>query len=246
MTSIHAHRGSTNSTVRENTLGAIRLAGEFGADGIELDVRRTADGCLVIHHDVEIGDLGPVSQSRYRDLPAWVPTLEEALGACVDAGLTVNVEVKSELFGTSHDPMERCAKESAAVCRAAGSSTVIVVSSFSTAAREAVREVSPELALGWLLGPVGARGGRAGNDAGSLWQDPPWQEGPCASLQLDGLHPFDPLVDAALVARAHDDGLAVRVWPVDEPGRVAELVDLGVEVVITNDVPSARAALATL
>jgi glycerophosphoryl diester phosphodiesterase len=36
------------------------------------------------------------------------------------------------------------------------------------------------------------------------------------------------------------------VWPVDEPGRVAELVDLGVEVVITNDVPSARAALATL
>ncbi|MGC9963142.1 MAG: glycerophosphodiester phosphodiesterase family protein [Acidimicrobiales bacterium] len=281
MTSVYAHRGSTSSVVRENTLAAFRLAGELGADGVELDVRRTADGRLVIHHDIEITGLGPVSQCRYRDLPAWVPTLEEALGACVDAGLAVNVEVKSELWGTSHDPMERCAKESAAVCRAAARSAGIVMSSFSTTALEAVREVCPELALGWLFGPVGARGGRAASDPrrpsqdrpsqdppsqdrpsqdrpwqdppwqdppwqDPPWQDPPWQEEPLASLQLDGLHPFDLLVDGAFVSRAHDDGLAVRVWTVDEPARVAELAGLGVDAVITNDVRAARRVLPVL
>jgi glycerophosphoryl diester phosphodiesterase len=57
------------------------------------------------------------------------------------------------------------------------------------------------------------------------------------------VHPHDALADAGYVRRAHDDGLAVRVWTVDAPARVAELAGLGVDAVITNDVAAALRAV---
>ena len=50
-----AHRGASK-VERENTLAAFRRAGEMGADAVELDVRRTADGAMAIHHDAHLGD----------------------------------------------------------------------------------------------------------------------------------------------------------------------------------------------
>ncbi|HXY44751.1 MAG TPA: glycerophosphodiester phosphodiesterase [Acidimicrobiales bacterium] len=234
MTSVYAHRGSASPDVRENTLEAFRAAARLGADGVELDVRRTADGALVIHHDIEVKGLGAVSGCLRRDLPAWMPSLEEALAACSELGLAVNVEVKSELAGPSHDPMERCARESAGLCEAAAGRVDIVVSSFSPAALAAAREVSAELALAWLAG-LGSAGAPA-----------PWRTGRLAALRLEGVHPADPLVDTGYVALAHADGLAVRVWTVDDPARIAVLAGLGVAAVITNDVAAARRALGNL
>ena len=52
-TAVQAHRGSPDPAagVRENTLDAFTLARARGADGVELDVRVTADGALAVHHD---------------------------------------------------------------------------------------------------------------------------------------------------------------------------------------------------
>ena len=47
-----AHRGASRAEA-ENTVAAFRRAGEMGADAVELDVRRTADGVLVVHHDLQ-------------------------------------------------------------------------------------------------------------------------------------------------------------------------------------------------
>jgi glycerophosphoryl diester phosphodiesterase len=201
---------------------------------VELDVRRTADGSLVIHHDIELDGLGPISACVRREMPEWMPTLEEALTVCAEVGLDVNVEVKSELTGTSHDPLERCAREAAAVCAAAFTDRRLVLSSFAPAALAAVREVSTELAIAWLVGKPAPEPG------------PPWREGILRTLDLEGVHPFDWLVDAAYLTRAREDGLAVRVWTVDEPKRLAELGRLGVDAVITNDVGVARVALGGL
>ncbi len=234
MPSVYAHRGSASTSVRENTLEAFTVASGLGADGVELDVRRTADGALVIHHDIEVAGLGAVSALRRGDLPTWIPSLEDALGTCADLGLAVNVEVKSELTGSSHDPMERCAKESAVLCEAAASQCDIVVSSFSPAALAAAREVASELALACLLG------------ARSAGAPPPWRPGVVSARALEGVHPADGLVDAGYVALAHADGLAIRVWTVDDPARLALLARLGVEGVITNDVATARRALQAL
>jgi glycerophosphoryl diester phosphodiesterase len=229
--SVYAHRGSAGPTVRENTLDAFRSAAALGAAGVELDVRRTIDGDLVIHHDIEIEGLGAVAACRRRDLPGWVAALEEALTLCSDLQLEVNVEVKSEMAGPSHDPTERCARESAMLCEAAAPALRIVVSSFAPSALTAVREVSSELALAWLMGH------------GSADRTPPWSHGVLAAVVLEGVHPFDGMVDAGFVARAHADGLAVRVWTVDDPARIAELDRLGADAVITNDVEAARRAL---
>jgi glycerophosphoryl diester phosphodiesterase len=231
VTSIYAHRGSTGLSIRENTLEAFRSAARLGADGVELDVRRTADGYLVLHHDLESPGVGSISACRRIELPEWVPTLVEALDLSGELGLDVNVEVKSEVAGPSHDPMERCAAESAEVCAAAGAKVRIIVSSFSVAALAAVRAVSSDLALAWLVG------------FGSGGPAPPWSGGVLAALSLEGIHPQDAVIDDDYVRRAHDDGLAVRAWTVDAPARVAELAGFGVDAIITNDVATALGAL---
>jgi glycerophosphoryl diester phosphodiesterase len=234
MTAVYAHRGSASPVVRENTLEAFAQAAVLHADGVELDVRRTADGVLVVQHDIEMKGLGPVSACLRRQLPDWLATLEEALTTCSRLSLAVNVEIKSELAGPSHDPAERCATEAAAVCVAAASTTRIVVSSFSPAALAAVRQVSGDLALAWLVGIAGHA------------PAPRWRSGLLGTLGLEGVHPLAGLVDAAYVTAAHDDGLAVRAWTVDDPTRIGELARLGVEAVITNDVAVARRALGML
>ena len=55
MVKVIAHRGAS-AVARENTLEAFRLAAELGADWVELDARRTADGHVVVHHDAELAD----------------------------------------------------------------------------------------------------------------------------------------------------------------------------------------------
>ncbi len=233
MTSIYAHRGSTGPSIRENTIAAFHRAAELGADGVELDVRRTADGVLVVHHDDEVEGVGRVSTCGRRALPAWIPSLGESLAACADAGLAVNVEVKSEDHGPSQDPTERCATDAALVCAGAAVGRGLVVSSFSLSALVAVRKVSAGIALAWLVEPP-------------IAVPSAWRREVVGGLSLEAVHPCDALVGPALVADAHDDGLAVRVWTVDDPQRLALLARLGVDAVITNDVAVARQALAAL
>src|SRR4051794_34863056 len=69
---------------RENTVAAFAAAVRMGADGVELDVRRAPDGRFVVFHD-----------ALPLPLPDWVPTLTEALDACGD--LLVNVELKEPI-----------------------------------------------------------------------------------------------------------------------------------------------------
>jgi glycerophosphoryl diester phosphodiesterase len=83
MTAVWAHRGAS-AAERENTLAAFSAAVRMGADGVELDVRLAPDGRVVVLHDPVPGEL-----------PAFVPTLSEALDACGD--LLVNVEMKEPI-----------------------------------------------------------------------------------------------------------------------------------------------------
>ncbi|MFN3179150.1 MAG: glycerophosphodiester phosphodiesterase [Thermus sp.] len=76
----------------ENTLEAFRQALEAGLDGFELDVHLTRDGVLVVHHDFTLGGV-PISGISSKELPAYVPPLEEVLRAF--PGVWINVELKS-------------------------------------------------------------------------------------------------------------------------------------------------------
>src|SRR5437762_9663704 len=89
---IIAHRGASAS-FPQNTLEAFRGARELGATWVELDVRRTADGLLAVHHDARLADGQAIVDLRAAELPSHVPSLAEALDACAPLG--VNVEIKN-------------------------------------------------------------------------------------------------------------------------------------------------------
>lgn len=204
-----AHRGVADR-FPENSVAAFAEAGRIGADGVELDVRRSADGALVVHHDAEVPGAGPLRHLRVRDLPSGVPLLDEALDAC--RGMVVNVEIKSDGDGA-------LPRAVAAALADLGWRPDVVVSSFDRGCIDAVRLADPALPVAWLLG-WGSEPRRSLREA--------------AQAGYEGVHPFHRLVDATLVGHASSAGLAVRPWTVNEPADLRAMVDYGVDAVITD------------
>jgi glycerophosphoryl diester phosphodiesterase len=225
---ILAHRGGIGPW-RENTVEAFRGALDAGADGVELDVRRTSDGKLVVHHDAAIAGCGAVHQLRAAELPAWVPALDEALDVC--AGAVVNVEVKNSPVEQGFDPAETVAREVAALLGSPTSgpgATRVIVSSFWPASLCAVRDRDPALATGLLVHPS--------FDATAAAEQ-------AAELGCVALHPFHTQATSALVRLVHERGMAVVVWTVNEPDDIAVTAAAGVDAVISDRVGGARAVL---
>lgn len=222
------HRG-TGVGEGENTLAGFAEALRLGADGVELDVRRTADGALALHHDAVVPGLGPVAELRARDLPPHVPLLEEALDECATG--VVNVEIKNGPHEPGFDPDELAAREVAALLAgrpdrvAAGA---LFVSSFTPATLDAVVATSPEVPVGLLT--------ITGFD----------QEQALALAVERGysaLHPHHDAVTAELAHAVHAAGLALNTWTVNEPGRAVWLASSGVDAVITDRVAEVAGAV---
>src|ERR1700679_2545886 len=211
MTAVFAHRGCTEGFT-ENTVDAFAEARRLGADGVELDVRLTADGALAVHHDAEIPGIGTIDQLEVADLPAHVPLLPDVLAVC--EGMVVNVEIKNAPQDPGWDPGEGVAALTAAAIEEAGWTARMIVSSFQTATLRAVQAADGRLALGALWG--------FGTEA-----EP-------AEAGFGAVHPFVLSVDTALVERAHAMGLAINVWTVNNPEDLRALVAAGVDTVITD------------
>jgi glycerophosphoryl diester phosphodiesterase len=216
VTAVYAHRGCTVGYA-ENTLEAFAEAKRLGADGVELDVRLTADGALAVHHDPVIEGLGPVADLTVSDLPAHVPLLADALAVC--DGLVVDVEIKNDPAQPGHDPGESVAALTAAAIAEAGWTERVIVSSFQASTLHAAQVADGRLRLGALWSVF------ADTDAAvDLAVEEGWY----------AVHPFVTAVSPALVERAHGAGLAVNVWTVNSRQDLAALVELGVDGVITD------------
>jgi glycerophosphoryl diester phosphodiesterase len=198
----------------------------MGADGVELDVRASADGALVVHHDAEIPGLGPVARLGVGDLPVWVPLVGAVLDAC--AGLTVVLEVKNLPTEPDWDPSEGAAIALAALWGERGSYQDFVVSSFSLAVLEAVRSADPAVVTAWLTLP--------GFDQSQALRT-------VVERGHRQLHPHHRAVTPELVEEAHGAGVGLTTWTVDEAAAIRELADQGVDGIITNVPDVALAAL---
>lgn len=218
MTRIWSHRGYADGpgTEVENTVPAFLAASGTGVEGIELDVWLTADGAWVVHHDRQVA-AGNLDELRRREVPPGVPSLEEALASCRVEVVNVELKVPRGLCRSRGWDLGRALARELCQCQPAQSRR-FVVSSFCREALEAVRVTGIGLRVGLLVsGPL------PGGLAGELGRRGYW-----------GLHVEHPALDADEVSRAHEAGLSVVAWTVDEPVEMARLVTASVDVLITN------------
>lgn len=223
MTVVIAHRGAS-ARYTENTTEAFEGAKTLGADWVELDVRRTADGALAVHHDANLPDGRAIVDVDAADLPRDVLDLTEALDACEPLG--VNVEIKNLPGDPDFDPECRIVAKVAPVV--AARAQPILVSSFHAETLDVLRDLEPSVGTALLTFAL---------------HDPERTVDAVAAAGHVAFHPFDATADASLVAMCHDRGLAVNVWTVDDPGRIAELAALGADGIVTNVPDVARAVL---
>ena len=110
MTWVIAHRGAS-ADERENTLPAFERAIELGADFVELDVQASADGALVVFHDLDLDRLtplrGPLRRRPLAELREHgIPTLEDVV-ELTRGRIGVMAELKSAHLYRRHDVVGR-------------------------------------------------------------------------------------------------------------------------------------------
>jgi len=145
---VMAHRGASYDRP-ENTAAAFAEARIQGADWVELDVRLSADGVLMVNHDAHYADGRPVRQVMACDAPADTLNLAEALEAC--EGMGVNVEVKNLPGELDHDASDLVCEAVAGLVGAYRPIDELLVSSFDISAADRIRAAEPSLPTGWVV-----------------------------------------------------------------------------------------------
>ena len=242
---------------------------DAGATAIELDVHQSVDGVLVVCHDPTLertsslagaiadhtaADLAaadnaywfvpgegafndrPIDAYPYRGRAPGDPRFGVATLAAVleeFPGVPLNLDIKRSAPQVA--PYEAAL---AAMLQGAGRSDDVIVTSFNDASTRVFHEIAPEIGtspgISTLTQVIQAIGGG---------ESPP--RAPLAgavALQVPARVGGTWLVDDRLVEATHGLGLALHVWTVDDPKEMAELVDLGVDGIMT-DVPGELAAL---
>lgn len=209
-----AHRGASRAEP-ENTLRAFRRAATMGANGVELDVRRTRDDMLVVHHDPRIADGQAIRDLDHRDLPKHVPLLDQALDAC--SGMWVNLEIKNDEQESDFDPSEWVAERTMQLLETRGEPSRWLMSSFRLETMNRCRQIAPHIRTAWLVVQV------PDNAVATLLQ-----QGHAA------LHPWVHLLTRDVIDQCHAAGIQVNTWTCDDPQRMRELVDWGIDGICTN------------
>jgi len=212
-----AHRGDP-IVHRENTLPAFAAALAQGADMLELDLRRTRDGAIVVLHDqsllrlweldASVGDLDLSEVARLGEGDVRIPTLRQVLETFPpEVELMVDFTRREVVAGAldqalSAGALDRCL--------------------FVTGNVEALRLLRglsgrARLGLTWTEGA-----------------DPPLDL--LDELGAEFWNPMYSFVSAEGVAAVHQAGLRVSTWTVDAPAEVARVVADGVDAVVSNRV----------
>ena len=214
-----AHRGAS-AAEKENTISAFKLAVSMGSDAAELDVRRTLDDVLVVHHNATLDDGRIISQVNYSELPNDVCTLDEALDACVP--MWVNVEIKNDPDEPDFDESESIADETiACLSRRPEGDGRWLISSFRRETIDRCQQLRPSIATAWLT--VGVRPEEFDVVLPGL-----------AKSGHSALHPWVTFVTQESIEVCHQHGLSVNTWTCDDPSRMAELISWGIDGICTN------------
>ena len=217
-TQVIAHRGASKAE-RENTLDAFRRAGEMGSNAVELDVRRTADGKMAVHHDAALSDGRLICEMNASELPEHIPLLSEALDAC--AGMWVNIEIKNHPIDADFDANDTLAATVATHLAERGEDHRWLISCFHRPTIDAMRTLRPEVRTAWLT--EGVRDEDCERVAREM-----------ANMGHTALHPYTKHLTRNCVDVFHKTGLQVNSWTIDDPARMAEVIEWGIDGICTN------------
>ncbi len=238
--SIYAHRGAS-AHAPENTLAAFAKALEAGADGVELDVKLTRDGKVIVLHDPTL-DRTTTGKGSYKNLSfsdlrkldagtwygeAWrgekLPLLAEVFDL-LGGKIGINIELTN--YSTPGDGLvDAVAKVLAGV----KDTSRVMFSSFRPANLLRARSLLPAIPCGLLALP-----GLPGWLARNVQSNQP---------AFTALHPYYRDISPALVQRIHARGKALNTWTINDPQVMTRLRSIGVDMIMTDDPALAIASL---
>ena len=227
-----AHRGGAfhpELVGLENTMAAFRHAVDLGYVYLETDVHVTRDGVLLAFHDEVLDRVtdrtGSVSCTSYADVQAAligdrerVPTLAQLFEAFPRTRFNIDIKSAGSVpaladFISAHDAWDRVLVGSFSA-RRLSTFRRLTQGRVATSAHPfevAAYVLSPSATLARLLT-------RGQPDALQI----PHRQGPLT------------LASAGVIRRAHANGLQVHVWTVDDPAEMSELLDSGVDGLMTD------------
>ncbi|MGB3443271.1 MAG: glycerophosphodiester phosphodiesterase [Actinophytocola sp.] len=213
----------------ENSLSAFRRAMSEGYQYLETDVHATSDGVVVVHHDAVLDrttDMsGPIARQSWQAVRAAkiggrepVSRLEDLLEELPDALLNIDVKASPAI-----QPLVDTLRRTNAFGR-------VCVASFSEARLERVRRSAGD----GLLTSMGTRAIARLWAAGRLPAFVRDRRGHQRIAQVPVRQGRVTVVDKRLIAAARRRGVEVHVWTIDEPDQMHELIDLGVDGIMTD------------
>jgi glycerophosphoryl diester phosphodiesterase len=240
-----AHRGASGYAP-EHTIAAYDLAFHMGADYLEQDLQMTRDGVLVVMHDDTLDRTargpattcrGPVIAHTLEEIrtcnagewfnesrpdlsrPAFaherIPTLDYVLSRFAGRA-RFYIETKNpEDAPGMEETLVALLEQLALLDRALGDLPAVIVQSFSAASLRKVRQLAPGLPLVLLFGRMSPARLRARIAA--------------VAGEVDGIGPSRMSVDAAVMSAAHDNGLVVHPYTVNDEAGMRRLLQLGVD-----------------
>lgn len=223
-TEVMAHRGAS-AAAPENTIAAVQIAIDSGAQWVEIDVQETADGHVAVIHDSDLKKIGgsaltvagsTLAQLQQVDIGSWfgaefadqrIPTLEEVLLLC-KGRIGVNIELK--YYGKQVRLEQRVAE----IVERTGMMDQVMFMSLSYDGIQVLHGLRPEWKVG-LLSSVAL--------------------GRLAQLDVDFLAVNGRAASRTLIRQAHKTGKQVLVWTVNDPVAMASMIGRGADALITDE-----------
>jgi glycerophosphoryl diester phosphodiesterase len=203
------------ATHPENSIRGFLHAMACGADGVELDVAVSLDDVLVVTHDLVLKTGGRIVR-EYRAAELPLPALDDVLDLESPEKFWFDIEAKSAPDLTPSP--EHYARLISEAIRRSTVAHRILVRSFDHAILRAFHAIEPNIKLAALIG----------------YDSEEWPEIACEA-QASIISPHYSTVTAARVRNAHDAGIRVNAWTVNQPKDWDRLAALEIDTIITDD-----------
>ncbi|WP_282804173.1 glycerophosphodiester phosphodiesterase [Clostridium tetani] len=229
---VTAHRGNTKEAP-ENTISSIKQAIEVKSDYVEIDVRQTKDGEIIVFHDSNLKRMAKVNKNvwemNYEDIKnidigmhfhkkfkgEKIPLLQEVIDVSKDK-IKLNIEIKADIYS------KNLVKKVVKIIEDNDIINNCVVTSLEYSDIKKVKELNPKIKTGYIMYIA---------------------KGDLTNIKSDFYSIEESIVSSNLVNEIHANGKEIHVWTVNHNWKMERLINIGVDNIITDEVEALRDTL---